>query len=291
MTPRDLVDLLVLAALWGGSFLFMRVAAPEFGPLALMLVRVAVAAAFLLAILAARGGLAGLRRHALPLVVVGTINSALPFVLFGYATLSVTAGFAAILNATTPMWGALVAWLWLREPLGAVRAAGLAVGFAGVLLLVWGRVSFAAGGAGLAVLAGLAAAASYGVAASYTRRRLAGVEPLLVATGSQVGATLVLAPLAVVAWPAQPVSAIAWASAVVMGVACTGWAYVLYFRLIANTGPARAITVTYLVPVFAVLWGTLLLAEPFTLQMALGGAVVLAGTAIATGLLRPRAPR
>lgn len=146
MKPRDLLDLLLLAALWGGSFLFMRVAAPEFGPVALALVRVAVAAAFLVAVLAWLGRLDGLRARWAPLAIVGTINSALPFVLFAYATLSVTAGFAAILNATTPMWGALVAWAWLREPLGAARAAGLAVGFAGVLLLVGSRAGTAPGG-------------------------------------------------------------------------------------------------------------------------------------------------
>ena len=291
MKPRDLLDLLLLAALWGGSFLFMRVAAPEFGPVALALVRVAVAAAFLLAVLAWLGRLDGLRARWAPLAIVGTINSALPFVLFAYATLSVTAGFAAILNATTPMWGALVAWAWLREPLGAARAAGLAVGFAGVLLLVGGRAGTAPGGDAAAIAAGLAAALSYGVAASYARRRLADADPLLIAAGSQVGATLALAPLAAYAWPAQPVSAPAWACAVVMGIASTGWAYVIYFRLIARVGPARAMTVTYLVPLFALLWGALLLGEAPTPAMLAGGLVVLAGTALATGVIRPRAPR
>jgi len=295
MKPRDLVDLMLLAALWGGSFMFMRVAAPEFGPVALALVRVAVAAVFLLSALAWLGRLGGLRARAVPLAVVGTINSALPFVLFAYATLTLTAGAAAVMNATTPMWGALIAWLWLREPLGAARAAGLAVGFAGVVLLAGGGAGACtgakAGTQAAATAAALAAAASYGVAASYARRRLADADPLLIAAGSQVAATLVLAPLAALFWPPQPMSGFAWASAVVMGVASTGWAYVLYFRLIGRVGPARAMTVTYLVPLFAVLWGALLLGERPTAAMLAGGLVVLAGTAIATGVIRPRAPR
>jgi drug/metabolite transporter (DMT)-like permease len=231
MKPRDLLDLLLLAALWGGSFLFMRVAAPEFGPQALIELRVGIAAVFLLVVLAARGRLGLLRAHAVPMTVIGVINSALPFTLLAYATLSVTAGFASLLNATSPLWGAIVAWIWLRERLTPWRIAGLAIGFAGVLLLAWGKVSFKPSGSGLAIAAALVATLSYGIAASYTRRRLAGVDPLAVATGSQIGAALVLAPLALLAWPARPVSAAAWASVVVMGVACTGIAYILYFRL------------------------------------------------------------
>jgi drug/metabolite transporter (DMT)-like permease len=287
MKPRDLLDLLLLAALWGGSFLFMRVAASEFGPLALIELRVGVAAVFLLVVLAARGRLGLLRAHAAPMAVVGVINSALPFSLLAYATLSVTAGFASILNATSPLWGAIVAWVWLRERLTPWRIAGLAIGFAGVLLLAWGKVSFKPGGTGLAILAALIATLSYGIAASYTKRRLAGVDTLAVATGSQIGAALVLLPLALLAWPARPVSLTAWASVIVMGVACTGVAYILYFRLIAHVGPARAIAVTFLVPAFAILWGAAFLGEDVTMQTAAAGLVVLAGTALSTGLVKP----
>ncbi len=287
MKPRDVLDLLLLAALWGGSFLFMRVAAPALGPLALIELRVGIAAVFLLVVLAARGRLGLLRAHAAPMAVVGVINSALPFTLLAYATLSVTAGFASILNATSPLWGAIVAWVWLRERLAPRSMAGLAVGFAGVLFLAWGKVSFKPGGSGLAVVAALVATLSYGIAASYTKRRLAGVDPLAVATGSQVGAALALAPLALLAWPAQPVSFTAWASVVVMGVACTGIAYILYFRLIAHVGPTRAIAVTFLVPAFAILWGAAFLGEGITMQTAAAGLVVLAGTALSTGLVKP----
>ena len=285
MKPRDLRDLLLLAALWGGSFLFMRVAVPELGPLALIELRVLIAALVLLPFLAMRRGLGLLVRHAVPMTVLGVINSALPFCLFAYAMLSVSAGFASILNATTPLWGALVAWLWLGERLAPLRIAGLAIGFAGIVVLSWGKASFVPGGSGMALLAAMAATLSYGVAASYARRRLEGVDALAVATGSQLGAALVLAPLALAWWPAQPVSAAAWASTVVMGVACTGIAYVLYFRLIERAGPSRAITVTFLVPVFAVIWGALVLGETVSAQMVAGGVVILLGTALSTGAI------
>jgi drug/metabolite transporter (DMT)-like permease len=288
MQTRDGIELVLLGALWGASFLLMRVAVPEFGPLALILVRVALAGLFLAAALAARNGLAELRKHAGPLVVLGTINSALPFSLLAYATLSITAGFASILNATVPMWGALVAYGWLGERLSTRRVVGLATGFAGVLVLVWGQVSFKPGGAGVAVVAGLAAAFSYGVAANYTKRSFADVDPMVSATGSQLGATAVLLPLAIVAWPANAISWRAWASVIVLAIACTGLAYILYFRLIARIGPTRAVVVAFLIPLFAVVWGALLLDETVTLQMLAGGAIILAGTALAIGIVRLR---
>lgn len=288
MKSRDLLDLVLLAALWGGSFLFMRVAAPEFGPIALIELRVGIAALFLLLVLAHRGNISLLRQHAVPMSVVGVINSALPFCLLAYATLSITAGFASILNATTPMWGAVVAWLWLRDRPTAWRAAGLIIGFAGIVALTWGKVSFRGEGSGLAILAGLAATLSYGVAASYTKKHLTGVDTLAVATGSQLGAALVLAPLAFWAWPKHEVSVTAWACVFVMGIASTGIAYILFFRLIANLGPARAITVTFLVPLFAVFWGAMALGETLTGQMLVGGVIVLVGTALSTGAIKPR---
>lgn len=285
MRTRDVVELVVLAAIWGASFLFMRMAAPELGPVALMALRVGIAALCLVAALLLRGGFALLRGRALHLLVVGAINSAIPFCLLAYATLSLTAGLASILNATSPLWGGLVAHLWLKDRLNRPRTVGLLVGFAGVAFLMWGRASFKPGGAGLAVVAGLAATLSYGVAASYTRRFLRGVDPLALAAGSQVGATLLLLPAALLLWPEQPVSGRAWGAVVALGIACTAVAYVLYFRLIASVGPARAIAVTFLIPPFALAWGALFLAEAITLHTLLGSAVVLVGTALATGLV------
>lgn len=289
MRARDFADLVALAALWGASFLFMRYAAPAFGPVALVQVRVTIAAAFLLALLAWRGRPALLRAHAAPLGAVGVLNSAVPFVLFTYATLTVTGGFASILNATTPLWTALIGRMWLRDRISAWQWLGLAIGFAGVILLVWGRLDPNPSGAAwqdtLAIGAGLAGTLAYGISANFTRARLAGVPPLAVATGSQVSATVALLPLAIVFWPAQAPGAAAWAAAIVLAVACTGLAYLLYFRLIARVGAMRAAAVTFLIPVFATGWGAAFLAEPVTWQMLAGGAVILAGTALALGLV------
>jgi drug/metabolite transporter (DMT)-like permease len=285
----DLGELLLLAAIWGASFLFMRLGAHEFGAIPMAALRVIGASAFLLPLLAARQGLAELRRDWRPLLVVGLLNSALPFALYSYAALSITAGLSSILNATTPLWGALVAWAWLRQGLSASRILGLAIGFAGVAFLAWDKASFKPGGSGWAVLACLLATLCYGIAANYTKRRLSQCSPLTVATGSQFSAALLLAGPAAWLWPAAAPSAGAWASVAALALLCTGIAYILYFRLMQRIGPTNTIAVTFLIPVFAVLWGWMFLAEAFTAPMALGCAIVLLGTALALGLLpRPR---
>jgi len=288
MRPRDLTDLLLLAALWGASFLFMRVAAPSFGPLALVEVRVAIAAVFLGALLAWRGELGTLRAHPGKLALLGVLNSALPFVLLTFATLHVTAGFAAILNATVPLWTALIGWLWLRNAIRPLQWLGLAIGLAGVAVLVWGKASFTPSatqlGTTLALAAALVATFAYGLSANFTRRHLSAVRPLTLATGSQVGAAAALLLPALANWPAVAPPPIAWASAIALGIACTALAYLLYFRLLARVGAVSASAVTFLIPVFATGWGALFLGEGATLQMLAGGAVILTGTALALGL-------
>lgn len=285
MRTRDLVDLLTLGAIWGASFLFMRVAAPEFGAVPLIAARVGIAAVFLIVVLARRGGLDQLYRNAPRLTFLGAINSAIPFSLFAYAVLSVTAGFASVLNATAPLFGALVAFIWLRDRPSPTRIVGLLVGFAGVLVLVWGRLSVPGGGGGLAVLAGLAAAVLYGISANYAKKRLSGVDPFVTATGSLIAATALLLPLALLFWPDLPPSRVGWVSAVLLGVICTGIAYILYFRLLSRIGPSKTLAVTYLIPAFGVLWGYLILHEPITTSMVVGCAVILLGTTLATGML------
>jgi drug/metabolite transporter (DMT)-like permease len=285
----DLGELVGLAALWGASFLFMRLGAAEFGPVALSAVRVAGAALVLLPLLRWRGQVGELRRHWRSIFVVGITNSALPFLCFSYAALSITAGLSSIFNASTPLFGAVLGWLWLKDRPSGPRIAGLAIGFAGVLGLAWEKASFKPGGSGWAIVACLAAALMYGLSANFTKRRLQGVAPLAVAAGSQLSAALVLALPALWWWPAVMPSAHAWAMVALLAVLCTGVAYLMYFRLIAHIGPANAITVTFLIPAFAVLWGWLFLAEPLTMAMALGCAVILLGTALATGVLQPPA--
>lgn len=285
MKQRDLVVLLALAALWGASFLFMRVAVPAFGPLAMVEMRVAIAALVLFAIVMRRAQTGAMLAHWRTLLVVGAVNSAIPFALFGYALLSLSAGFGSILNATAPLFGAVIAFLWLHERLPPARVAGLFVGFAGVALLVWGKPAFHAGGDAWAVVAILCACLAYGVGPNYIKRNLPGVSPLIIATGSQIAAAVLLLPLAVMEWPAQLPGLIAWLAVTALAVACTALAYILYFRLIANVGPTRAIAVTFLIPAFGMLWGVLFLGESVTFGMLAGCAVILVGTALATGTI------
>lgn len=285
MRTRDTVDLILLAAIWGASFLFMRVAGPGFGPLPLIELRVGIAALVLLPVMALRGGLRPLVSHWRPLAFVGFTNSALPFVLYAWALLAVSAGFAAVVNASAPLWTALVAYLWLRDRLSRPAIAGLLIGFLGVVVLIWGRGSFAAGGSGWPVLACIAATLSYGVAANYTKRRLSGVPSLAVATGSQLYAALILLAPALQYWPAVRPSAGAWLAVGALAVLCTGFAYFLYFRLLERVGPARAISVTFLVPAFGMLWGFVFAGERVTAQMIAGCTVILLGTALANGLI------
>jgi drug/metabolite transporter (DMT)-like permease len=294
MKRRDLVDLVLLGAIWGASFLFMRIAAPSFGPVALVEVRMLIGGLFLLPLLVLRGGLPALREHAARIALVGVLNSIVPFLLITYAMLTLTTALGSVLNATVPMWTALVAAFWLGEHPRPSQWLGLAVGAAGVLVLVGDRLEFDPAGAGwretVAIGAALLGMLLYGVSANVAKRTLAGVPTLATATGSQIVAAVLLSPAAVWCWPAQTPSVGDWSAAIVLGVLCTGFAYVLYFRLIDRIGAMRAANVTYLIPLFATVYGTAFLAEPLTLRLLAGGAIVLAGTALALGVAR-RVPR
>lgn len=290
MRRRDLIDLLLLAALWGASFLFMRLGAHAFGPVALVFLRVAGASALLLPWLLWRGEGAVLRRHWRPVAMVGLVNSTGPFLLFAVASLALSAGLMSVFNATAPLWAALIGWLVWRERLDSGRLLGLAVGLAGVVGLSWGKADLRAGALGISPALGIAACmlatALYGLGANLARRQLQGVAPMAVAAGSQSAATLSLALPAWWWWPEQTPGMAAWAAAALLAVACTGLAYVLYFRLIANVGATRAISVTFLIPAFAMGWGALILGETPTATMLAGCTVILLGTALATGVLR-----
>lgn len=283
-------DFLLLAAVWGASFLFMRTASVEMGAVPTAAVRVAIASLALLPLLVWRGQMPALRQHWKPVLLVGMLNSGVPFALFSFALLSITTGLSSILNATTPLFGTLIAWLWLRDRPNASRSLGLVIGFIGVALLAWDKASFKPDSHGIApgwaVLACLLAATCYGITGSYTKRFLNGVPPLVTATGSQIGAALGLALPAIWLWPAHWPSLQAWAALLVVGTVSTALAYIIFFRLIANIGPAKALTVTFVVPVFAVLYGAVFLGEALTPWMVGCGLVVVCGTALATGLVR-----
>ncbi len=278
MKALDLGLLLLLGAIWGGSYPFLRVAAPEFGPIPLIGVRIAVAAVCAVGVLALRGGFAPVWQHFRALSAVGAINSAIPFCLFAFATLSITAGFAAVLNATVPLFGALLGALCFGERLAPSRALGLLIGFAGVVALVGHKLSF--GAPALAIAAGFSAAFLYALAAHLTKRWLHGVEPLAITVGSLLGSCLLLAVPAVLTWPAEMPSARAWFAALVLGVLSTTVAYLLYFHLIRSVGATRSMIVTYLIPAFAIFWGALFLGEPIGIDVVLGAAVILLGTGL-----------
>ncbi len=296
MNPVNVFQLLVLAALWGASFLFIRVGVSDFGVAPLMALRVGIGALFLVMVLVARRPLresaATLRTRALPLLIVGILNSAAPFCLFAYAEITLSAGVTSVINATTPLWGGLVAYLWLKDKLSTLRSIGLVIGFAGVLMLVWDQIAAPSGTnispatTALAAVAALGATLLYGIAASYTKKHLMGVDALTVATGTMIGATIVLLPLAIASWPAVAPSIKAWGAVIALGIACTGVAYMLFFHLIAVAGPARAITVTFVIPIFGILWGALFLGERVSMGMIEGCAVILVGTALATGVIK-----
>ena len=288
MKPLDIIELTVLGTLWGGSFLFMRMAAPEFGPIALMAMRVLIATLFLLPFLLRAGLVSQLLEHAPGLLVVGCINSAIPFCLFAFATLSLSAGFTGVINAVAPLFTAIVAFVWLGERLSRLAVVGLAVGFAGVVLLVSDKLDFDGGAATIGILAAMLASLSYGIAANYTRVKFTGVGSLELATGSQLAASILLLPLCFWFWPDTTPSTSSWVAVLVLGVVCTGVAYILFFRLIARLGPSKAITVTFLVPLTAMIFGALFLDETITLEMLLGCGLILLGTALATGLVRRR---
>ena len=284
MGIRDILALLILGAIWGGSFIFMRVAAPEFGVFVLVAIRTLLATCVLLPFLLIAGGMKDIYRHWLAIMLVGLANTAVPFVLFNYSSLHLEAGVNAILNATAPMFGALVAWVWLGDRLSKTAMLGLLLGFVGVAVISQqklgeGDINFAP------IFTALLATTGYGVAACMMKKWLLGVRPLVVATGSQAISTILLAPFAFATLPASMPSINAWINAVALAIGGTGIAYILYFKLIANIGPAKAITVAYLVPLFGIVWGVIFLHEHLSLQTILGGIMILLGVALTTGMV------
>ena len=285
MPVKDMFALIALGAIWGGSFMFMRVAAPEFGVFALVEVRTVLATAVMAPALFIVGGLRDIKRFFWPICLIGAVNTAIPFSLFNYSSLYLEAGVNAILNATAPMFGALVAYFWLQDKLNKTAIFGLLCGFIGVAVISEQKVS----GGQLSILPIIAvclATTCYGLAACMMKRFLQGVKPLAVAAGSQAMASVMLLPLAIATWPETMPSMNGWLNAIGLAVLGTGIAYILYFQLIANIGPAKAITVAYLVPLFGILWGLILLGEAMSLQTLIGGGLILSGVALTTGITR-----
>jgi drug/metabolite transporter (DMT)-like permease len=282
MTAASLARLLLLSAIWGGSFLLIRVGAPALGPVPLMEARVLLAALFLAGVGLLLHRPLAWRAHWRHYLFVGFFNSALPFLLFGYAALTLSAAMLSILNATSPLWGALIAAAWQRAALGGRTLAGLALGVAGVGLLVgFDRVALQPG-AGAAIAASLAAALCYAVASNYTKAAKT-VEPFANAHGSMWAASILLVPALLAFPPAATPTADIVAIVAALGVICTGVAYLVYFRLIEDIGAAPALTVTFLIPLFGTGFGWFFLDEAIGWHTLAGGAVVIASTALVTG--------
>jgi drug/metabolite transporter (DMT)-like permease len=274
---RTPLELTLLGAIWGASFMFMRVAAADFGPFPLVEMRLACGALVLTPFLwRARAQFTGVLW--LRIAGIAMMNATIPLTLFAWAAERAPAGIGAISNGMTVMFTALVAFVFFGERIGARRLTGLIIGFVGITILASGRTAGVS--VAPAALAGTAASLCYGIGINLVRRYLTPYPPAAVAAAALTSGALLLAPLAIWNWPHLPLPAASWASALLLGVLCTGFAFVLYYRLVARIGAARTSTVTYLIPLFGVIWAWLLLGEQVTLSMVLAGALILAGVGL-----------
>ena len=284
MNLRYPLELLAASMIWGSSFLFLTLATPEFGPFALIEVRTFTAALVLLPLVMRAGELPLLVQHWKPMLVLGLLGAAIPFPLFAYATLHAASGYVSLLNGTVPIFSALFAYLLLSEKMSLPAVAGVIIGFIGVAILSGDKSSLKGTQDILAIVACLIASLSYALTASFYKKYLNNLNPLVTTTGTQVFAAIVLAPLAFLFWPESTLGTTAWMSAITLGVLCTALAVLIYYDLLNREGIAKTVVVTYLIPVFAILIGFVVLNEPITGTMILGGLLVLMGVGFATGL-------
>jgi drug/metabolite transporter (DMT)-like permease len=292
MRPGDYARLFLLAAIWGGSFIFMRVLAPAIGAVPTADLRVLIGGAVLLVYFRAVHFAPQWRQNLRTYATIGLLYSGAPFVLFSFAALHLPAAYSAIINSLTPLFGAVFGVLWLGERFTRAKLIGLALGVAGVTLVAY-RGATAAGPMFLwAVLACVGATICYGLGGVYVKKRAGHLAPLGIAGCSQFAAGVILLPLA--AMNAPPPSA--FAPSVVLNllglaVLCSSIAYVIFYRLMRDVGPTRTLTVTFLAPGFSMLWSALFLGERVTLAMIIGFALIVTGTLSVggtfTALLRP----
>ncbi len=287
VTPRDLVLLTLLGAIWGASFLFIRIGAPALGPIPFMFLRVLIGGATLIAWATLAAGWRPRYAGRWPsFLVLGTLNNVIPFTLIATAELHLTASLGAILNSTSPFFAVLVTAVWERVAPRRAQLIGSVVGLVGVCLLVGAGPLSVDAALFFAVAISLVAALSYAVAAVYASRAFAGTPPLDVAIGQLVASTLILLPGAALTRTDAPLRADAVLSLVALAVLGTAVGYLIYFRLVGRAGPARAITVTLLIPAFGVAFGAIFLAEALAPGMLVGLALILLGIALVLGILR-----
>jgi drug/metabolite transporter (DMT)-like permease len=286
VSRRDAILLLLLSAIWGSSFLFIKLGVDELQPSVVVLGRLVFGALFLLVLLPGRGGLAPLSGHLRPLIVLGALNSALPFWLLGFAEIRLDSGLTAVIMAAAPIFAVLLASrIDVTQRVTGSRLIGVAVGFLGVALLV----GVQSGGNLVAAVAVIGAALCYAVSVLYAGRTVRELPPLQVSLGQLTFAAVLMAPFGLSQLPGSMPSAKVWFAIVALGVFGSGVAYLLYFAIIASAGASRAILITYLVPAFALVYGAVFLDEAVTVAALTGLALVLTGTALATGLARRRA--
>lgn len=289
MPLLDLTLLTLLAAIWGASYIFMRIAGPPLGPISLMAFRVIIAGGLLLVIAKSLGQTPDFRARWRQFLLIGAIGNAIPFVLIGNATIHLNASIAGILNAAVPLFTTVVSTLWLREPLGTRRILGAGLGILGVAILVgWSPLPITPTTL-FATAQALVAALSYGLTAVYARKRLGDLTPLQAAVGQVCGGAVLLAPMVLVAPPREAATWPVVLSLLALAIPCTVLAYFLYFRLIANLGPTKTSTVTFLIPLFGILWAVLFLHEPATLGLFAGLGVILLSVWLVLGEKRGEA--
>ena len=282
MSLASVLRLVLLAAIWGGSFLFMRLTASSLGPVFLIEGRVLAAALCLLLISFYLRRKLSFLSHVKHFFIIGAFNTALPFLMFAYAAQTLNASTLAILNSTAPLFGAVIASVWQKERLKVKASVGLLIGILGVCVLV-GQQALALGEQGLlAISACLLAAFMYGVSANYTKVAPV-VAPFENAHGSLWAAVIIVLPLLPLIPIRDPISLPISLSVLALGIVCTSFAYLLYFRLVKDDGPASALSVTFLVPLFGIVWGHLFLEEAIGLNTLLGASLVIIGTILVTG--------
>lgn len=291
MQAREYVLLFVLAAIWGLSYVFIRVASPLFGPALLMGMRVAIASGATAAYLAATGqwnvSRPSFRAKGRQYLVMGLVNAALPFTLIAASELVLSASYAAILNATTPVFSVLATAAWAGAPLTARVGGGIGVGVLGVAIAV-GAAPFAVTPLVLgAVALSLGGAACYGAGAYYAHRHSSDVAPVTASLGQTFGAAIILFPFAAAEVPSARWTEPGIVSLLGLALLSTFVAYILYFQILQKAGPTETLTVTFLIPIFGVCWGHALLGEPIGIGTVVGLAVVLIGISLVTGY-RPR---
>ena len=286
MSPAQFFQFLIMSALWGGSYLFLRIATPEFGVIPLLTVRSFLAFLFIIPFVLIYKKQRELITNWQPLLIVGIIGAAIPYGLTSYATFYATSGYASLMSATTPIFSAIIGYFWLKDAINRLAILGIMIAFIGVYVLALDKESIDEGAGLIPVYAALVAAVFYATFGNFSKLKFAKMDKIVVTAGTQFYAILMTLPLSVFFWPSTLPSTTSWLSVLVLGVACTGWAFFTFYKLIDQIGVNKTISSTYLIPVFGIFWGWLFLDEKITFHILVGIVTILSGVALTTGLIK-----